>query len=66
MLGVNFILRATNFYEEANYMFTMGPPPEVESVFGVFPWHLFVFEGVLLVTFYIVYYFGNKYSNKNK
>lgn len=65
MLGVNVILRAIKFYPEANYMFTMGPPPEVESVFGVFPWHLFVFEGVLLVTFYIVYYFGNRYSNKH-
>jgi len=64
MLGVNAILRATKFYPEANYMFTMGPPPEVESIFGVFPWHLFVFEGVLLLSFYIIYYFGNRYSNK--
>jgi uncharacterized membrane protein YwaF len=64
MLGVNAILRATKFYPEANYMFTMGPPPEVESIFGVFPWHLLVFEGVLLLSFYIIYYFGNRYSNK--
>ncbi len=64
MLGVNYILRATDYYPDANYMFTMGPPPEVESVFGVFPWHLFVFEAVLLVSFYVIYYFGNRYSNK--
>ncbi len=64
MLGINALLRATKFYPEANYMFTMGPPPEVESVFGAFPWHLFVFEGVLLVSFFIIYYFGNRYSKK--
>lgn len=65
MLGVNLLLIAIDYYPEANYMFTMGPPPEVESIFGVFPWHLFVFEGVLLITFYITYYFGNKYSEKH-
>jgi len=65
MLGINFILRTTGIEDEANYMFTMGPPPEVESVFGVFPWHLFVFEGVLVVSFYIIYYFGNRYTNKH-
>ncbi len=64
MIGVNYILIVTKFYPTANYMFTMGPPPEVESVFGVFPWHLFVFEGVLLLSFYIIFYFGNKYSKK--
>ena len=64
MLGMNFVLRAINIDSEANYMFTYGPPPEVEDVFGVFPWHLFVFEAVLLVSFYIIYYFGNKYSRK--
>ena len=64
MLGVNFFLIAIDFYPEANYMFMMGPPPEVESIFGVFPWHIFVFEGVLVVSFYITYYFGNKYTMK--
>ena len=64
MLGVNFFLRAIDFMPTANYMFTMGPPPEVESVFGVFPWHLFVFEGVLLLSFYIIYLFGDRYSKK--
>jgi len=65
MLGVNFILRITNFDPEANYMFTMGPPPEVEEVFGVFPWHMLSFEAVLLVSFYLVYLVGNWYSNKD-
>ena len=65
MLGINFILRATNFDPEANYMFTMGPPPEVEGVFGVFPWHILVFEAVLLVSFYVTYYFGNRYTKKH-
>ena len=65
MLGVNFLLRATDFLPDANYMFTMGPPPEVESVFGVFPWHLFVFEAVLVISFYIIYFFGDRYSKKH-
>ncbi len=65
MLGINFILRATNIDPEANYMFTMGPPPEVEGVFGVFPWHIPVFEAVLLVTFFVTYYFGDKYTKKH-
>lgn len=65
MLGINFILRVTEFYPEANYMFTMGPPPEVEGVFGVFPWHLFVFEAVLLISFYIIYFFGDRYTKEH-
>ena len=65
MLGIDYLLRITNFDPEANYMFAMGPPPEVEGVFGVFPWHIFAFEAVLLVSCYLVYLVGNWYSNKD-
>ncbi len=64
MLGINYLLRITNFDPEANYMFTMGPPPEVESIFGVFPWHMFSFEALLLISFYLLYLIGKWYSNK--
>lgn len=64
MFGVNYILRVTNFYPEANYMFTQGPPPEVESVFGAFPWHVLSFEALLIVSSYFLYLAGSRYTRK--
>ena len=66
MLPVNIILRNTGIVEEANYMFTMGPPEDVESVFGTFPWHMISFELVLLATFFGLYYITKWYQNKVK
>ena len=66
MLPVNLLLRSTGIDPEANYMFTMGPPPDVEGVFGPFPWHMLSFELTLLVTFFILYAVTNWYQNKQK
>ena len=65
MLGINLILRVTEFLPDANYMFTMGPPPEVESIFGVFPWHILVFEAILVISCYLLYLAGNNYTKKH-
>jgi len=64
MFLVNYILRVTNIEPEANYMFTQGPPPEVESIFGVFPWHIFSFEAVLIISSFFLYLAGSKYTKK--
>jgi len=66
MLPVNLFLRSTGIVEEANFMFTMGPPEDVESVFGTFPWHMLSFELVLLVTFFGLYYIAKWYQDKTK
>ncbi len=64
MMGINYLLRITNFDPEANYMFTMGPPPETQAIFGTFPWHILSFEAFLIVTIFILYKIGEWYSNK--
>lgn len=66
MLPVNLLLRSTGIVEEANFMFTMGPPEDVESVFGTFPWHMLSFELVLLITFFALYYITKWYQNRIK
>ena len=66
MLPVNLLLRKTGLVEDANYMFSLGPPEDVESVFGSFPIHYLSFELVLLVTFFGVYYLAKIYQDKTK
>jgi len=66
MLPINILLRNTGISEDANFMFTMGPPEDVESVFGTFPWHILSFELVLLVSFFALYYVAKWYQNKTK
>lgn len=66
MLPVNIFLDRTGIYPEANFMFTMGAPEDVESVFGPFPFHFISFEIVLLITFFILYYIAKRYQDKQK
>ena len=64
MLPVNMLLRAV-YDPEANYMFSYGPPKDVEAVFGTFPLHFLSFEFVLLVTFGILYFIAQKYQKNS-
>jgi hypothetical integral membrane protein (TIGR02206 family) len=66
MIPINLFLDSSGIVENANYMFTMGPPADVESVFGTFPLHLLTFEAVLLVCFFLTYYFAKVYQDKKK
>lgn len=66
MLPINMFLDSSGIVENANYMFTMGPPSDVESVFGTFPLHLLSFEAVLLVAFFTTYFFAKRYQDKKK
>lgn len=66
MWPVNILLRNTGILDDANFMFSLGPPEDVESVFGAYPWHFFTFELVLLVTFFGLYYIAKFYMNKTK
>ncbi len=64
MLPVNILLDNTLIEVGANYMYVMGPPSDVEAVFGQYPWHLLSFVFTLLVTFYIAYVAAARYQNK--
>ena len=66
MWPVNILLRNIGYDPEANFMFVMGPPKDVEAVFGTFPWHFLSFELVLLVTFFGLYFITKWYQNKQK
>lgn len=66
MWPINLFLRNNNIIEDANFMFSLGPPEDVESVFGSYPWHFFTFELVLLITMFGLYYIASLYQNKQK
>jgi hypothetical integral membrane protein (TIGR02206 family) len=66
MWPINIIFRNSGFMPESNYMFTMGAPEDVETIFGPYPWHLFTFEFLIITTFFIVFFFANRYQNKTK
>ena len=66
MIPINLLLRSTGVVEDANFMFVLAAPEDVEAVFGQPPWHLFTFEGVLVVTFFGLYAIANWYQNKQK
>jgi uncharacterized membrane protein YwaF len=59
MLPVNILLKRTGIIEDANFMFMLGPPEDVEAVFGTFPFHLIVFEIILLISFFGIYKIAN-------
>lgn len=63
MLPVNMLIRAV-YDPEANYMFSYGPPEDVEGVLGKFPIHFLSFELILLVTFFGLYLLAQKYQKK--
>lgn len=64
MLPVNLLLDSTGIVPDANYMYMMGPPSDVEAVFGQYPWHILSFELTLLITFTLLFYISNIYRNK--
>ena len=64
MLPVNLLIRGLELDAEANYMFSMGPPEDVVSIFQPFPWHYLTFEVVLLVTFFGMYYLAQVYQGR--
>lgn len=66
MIPVNMFLDRQGIIEDANFMFVMGAPEDVEGVFGPAPWHLLSFEFVLLVTFFGLYKLAQWYQNKQK
>ncbi len=66
MWPVNILLRNTGILEDANFMFTMGPPPDVEAVFGTYPWHMLRFEVVLIFAFFLTYFLTKIYQDKRK
>lgn len=66
MIPINLFLRSSEIVADANFMFVLGAPEDVEAVFGQPPWHLFTFEGVLLVTFFGLYAVARWYQNKQK
>lgn len=66
MIPVNILLDRTGIVPDANYMFVMNPPEDVQAVFGTFPWHMLTFELVLLVTFFGLYAIAAWYQRKQK
>lgn len=66
MIPVNLFLDSRGIVEDANFMFVMAAPEDVEAVFGQPPWHLFTFEAVLLITFFGLYALARWYQNKQK
>ena len=66
MWPINIMLRNSGFMPNANYMFTMGAPEDVEALFGPYPWHIFTFEFILITTFFMVFYFAKRYQDKAK
>ena len=66
MWPVNIMFRNTGFMPEPNYMFTMGAPEDVETLFGPYPWHIFTFEFLLITTFFLVYFIAKRYQDKTK
>ncbi len=64
MFPVNYVLRTTGLIKDANFMFTQGPPSDVESIFGTFPLHLLSFEAVLIILFTVLYFGTKMYQDK--
>ncbi len=64
MIPINLFLSKFNIVEDANYMFVMRPPSDVESIFGAAPWHLLSFELVLIVTYVLLYLITNIYQKR--
>jgi len=65
MIPVNYVLDKY-FAITDNFMFVMGPPEDVESIFFPYPFHLINFELILLITFFGIYYVAKYYQEKDK
>lgn len=64
MIPVNLWLDRSSVYPNANYMFVMHAPSDVEAVFGPPPWHLLTFELVLILTFGLLYLVTQRYQQQ--
>jgi hypothetical integral membrane protein (TIGR02206 family) len=66
MIPVNLWLDQSGVYPDANFMFVMRAPSDVETVFGPPPWHLFTFELVLIVTFGLLYLWSRWFEERRQ